>query len=270
MVDWTLFVAFVAFAFTSAFTPGPNNFMLMSSGALFGFKKTIPHVMGVAVGFNFVMLAALLGMGVVIEAFPWLLIFVKVAGAAWLAWLGVKFFNAAIAHKQDKSPTSEVKSVEKPEKSKRSRPFKFYEAVLFQWVNPKGLIMALAAAGAYVGISSDFKLRTLLICGTFFIMGVSSASTWAVAGSALNRLMSQGRSAIVLNIIMGLLLFATAAMILTAHTGEVLVSTTDLRTPMYKVTVIDFIDCNVVATSLVMLDAGAIAMAFSVTFNPSD
>jgi len=215
MIDWTLFIAFVAFAFTSAFTPGPNNFMLMSSGALFGFKRTIPHVMGVAVGFNFVMLAALLGMGVVIETFPWLLTFVKVAGAAWLAWLGVKFFKAALEHKQGKTSSPADKSKEKL----RSRPFRFYEAVLFQWVNPKGLIMALAAAGAYVGISSDFKLRTLLICGTFFIMGVSSASTWAVAGSALNRLMSQGRSAVVLNIIMGLLLFATAAMILTAHTG---------------------------------------------------
>jgi len=215
MIDWTLFVAFVAFAFTSAFTPGPNNFMLMSSGALFGFKRTFPHVMGVAIGFNFVMLAALLGMGVVIETFPWLLTFVKVAGAAWLAWLGFKFFKAALVHKKGKASSPN----DKPEKSKRSRPFRFYEAVLFQWVNPKGLIMALAAAGAYVGISSDFKLRTALICGTFFIMGVSSASTWAVAGSALNRLMSQGRSAVVLNIIMGLLLFATAAMILTAHTG---------------------------------------------------
>jgi len=215
MIDWTLFIAFVAFAFTSAFTPGPNNFMLMSSGALFGFKRTLPHVMGVAVGFNFVMLAALLGMGVVIETFPWLLIFVKFGGATWLAWLGLKFFKAAFALTQTEASSFEENS----EQKSKSRPFRFYESVLFQWVNPKGLIMALAAAGAYVGISSDFKLRTLLICGTFFIMGISSASTWAVAGSALNRLMSQGRSAIVLNIIMGLLLFATAAMILTANTG---------------------------------------------------
>ncbi len=214
MIDWTLFAAFVAFAFTSAFTPGPNNFMLMSSGALFGFRKTTPHIMGVAFGFNLVMLAALLGMGVVIETFPWLLTFVKVAGAAWLAWLGVKFFKAALAHKQKTTSSTN----DKPEQKQRSRPFRFYEAVLFQWVNPKGLIMALAAAGAYVGISDDFKLRTLLICGTFLMMGVTSASTWAVAGSALNRLMSHGRSAVVLNIIMGLLLFATAAMILMAHT----------------------------------------------------
>jgi len=220
MIDWTLFVAFVGFAIASGFTPGPNNFMLMSSGALFGFKKTLPHVLGVAVGFSFVILGALFGMGVVIETFPWILIFVKIAGAIWLMWLGFKFFKAALVHKKNKEFPAE-NSTEKPKEKSRSRPFRFYEAVLFQWVNPKGLIMALAAAGAYVGISNDFKLRTMLICGTFFLVSLSSASTWAIAGSALNRLMSQGRSAVALNIIMGLLLFATAAMILTAHTGTV-------------------------------------------------
>ena len=213
MIDWALYAAFVGFAFTSAFTPGPNNFMLMSSGALFGYRRTVPHVLGVAIGFNFVMLAALLGMGVVIDQFPWLLTVVKVAGAAWLAWLGLKFFKAALQHKRDKMQTAK-----QSETKQRSRPFKFYEAVLFQWVNPKGLIMALAAAGAYVGISSDFKLRTFIICATFLFMGVTSASTWAIAGSALNRMMSHGRSAVVLNVIMGLLLLATAAMILMAHT----------------------------------------------------
>ncbi len=212
MIDWALYIAFVGFAFSSAFTPGPNNFMLMSSGALFGFRRTIPHISGVAIGFNLVMLAALLGMGVVIEQFPWVLTVVKVAGATWLAWLGFKFFKAAFLHNDDQK-----KAEPKTRPSKRSRPFKFYEAVLFQWVNPKGLIMALAAAGAYVGISSDFKLRVVIICATFLFMGFTSASTWAIAGSGLNRLMSQGRSAVVLNIIMGLLLLATAAMILTAH-----------------------------------------------------
>lgn len=206
-MDTALYLTFVGFAFTSAFTPGPNNFMLMSSGALFGFRRTVPHITGVAAGFNLVMLAALFGMGVVIAQFPWLLTIVKAAGATWLAWLGFKFFKAAFTHGD---------ANDKPEMENRSRPFKFYEAVLFQWINPKGLLMALAAAGAYMGISDDAKLRTLLICGTFLFVGVTSASTWTIAGSSLNRLMSSGRSATILNIVMGLLLFATAAMILLA------------------------------------------------------
>ncbi len=211
-MDMPLYLAFALFAFSSAFTPGPNNFMLMSSGALFGFKRTVPHISGVAVGFNFVMLAALLGMGAIVAQFPWSLTIVKIAGATWLAWLGLKFFYAAFTHKDG--------SAKKTKTDERSRPFKFYEAVLFQWVNPKALIMAIAAAGAYMGISDDFKLRTLLILGTFLVMGFGSAGTWAIAGSTLNRLMSKGRPAIALNIIMGILLFGTALMILTAKTSH--------------------------------------------------
>jgi len=213
MIDWPLYAAFVGFALTAGFTPGPNNFMLLSSGALFGMRRTTPHILGIAVGFPIVMLAAMFGMGVVIDLFPWLLTIVKVAGAAWLAWLGFKFLKAALLHKRyAKEPTK------KSQQQERSRPFKFYEAVLFQWVNPKGLIMALATASAYVGISDDFQLRTLMICGTFFLVSLSSASTWAIGGSALNRLMSQGGSAVILNFIMSLLLLATALMILMAHT----------------------------------------------------
>ncbi len=209
-----LYITLVGFAFSSAFTPGPNNFMLMSSGALFGFRRTIPHILGVAIGFNLVLIAAILGMQAVVDQFPWLLTIVKTAGAAWLGWMGIKFFIAAIKHRDTtgKSKTGKAKI------EQRSRPFRFYEAVLFQWVNPKALIMALAAVSGYVGISDDFKLRSFLICGTFLFMGFTSASTWAIAGSALNRLMSQGRSAIILNIIMGLLLIATAIMILMTHT----------------------------------------------------
>ena len=209
-MDTTLYLALVLFAFSSAFTPGPNNFMLMSSGALFGFKRTIPHITGVAIGFNIVLLCALLGMDAVIDQFPWLLMIVKTAGAAWLAWMGLKFFNAAFAKPETK--TKELQT------EKRSRPFRFYEAVLFQWINPKAIIMAIAAVGAYVGVAEDIWVRVALICGTFLFVGFASAGTWTIAGNALNRLMSKGRSATILNVFMGLLLLATAVMILMAKT----------------------------------------------------
>lgn len=209
MINTALYLAFIGFAFSASFTPGPNNFMVMSSGALFGYRRTFPHVLGIALGFNFVMLAAIFGMGAIISQFPWVLTVVKIAGASWLAWLGWKFFLAAFGQN---------KSTDKTDTKERSRPFRFYEAVLFQWVNPKALIMALAAAGAYVGISDDIIVRTALICGTFLFIGIASASTWAIAGSALNRLMSKGRSALILNTVMGLLLFGTALMILLTKT----------------------------------------------------
>ena len=98
-MDTTLYLAFAAFAFTASMTPGPNNFMLMSSGALFGFRRTVPHIAGVFIGFNILMLAAIFGLAAIITQFPWLLTVVKIAGAIWLAWLGLKFFIAAFAKK---------------------------------------------------------------------------------------------------------------------------------------------------------------------------
>lgn len=208
-MDTTLYLAFAAFAFTASITPGPNNFMLMSSGALFGFRRTLPHIFGVFIGFNILMLAAIFGLAAVITQLPWLLIVVKIAGATWLAWLGLKFFIAAFV--RETTGTSS-------ENHNRSRPFHFYEAALFQWANPKALIMAVAAAGAYVGLSDSITVRALLICSTFMVAGVLSATTWTIAGSTLNRLMSSGRSARILNIIMGILLIGTALMIAAART----------------------------------------------------
>lgn len=209
MIDTALLSSFIGVAFLASMTPGPNNLLLMSSGAKFGLKKTIPHICGVFIGFNILMLAAIFGLDALMSKLPWILTVVKIIGSAWLAWLGVKFIQAAL-NTQDISRQKESKD--------RTRPFRFYEAALFQWVNPKALIMAGALAGAYVGISENFVLRTALICGTFLICGMISATTWTIAGSTLNRLMSSGGSAKALNIIMGLLLIGTAIMILLTKT----------------------------------------------------
>lgn len=185
--------------------------MLMSSGAMFGFKRSVPHILGVFVGYNFLLIAAIFGLGAVLSQFPWSLIIIKVCGSAWLSWMGFKFLRSAF--QVDKPETSsKADDIEKAP----SRPFKFYEAALFQWVNPKGLIMATLTAGAYVGIADDILLRTFLMCGTFLVAGCVSASTWTIAGSWLNRLMSSGKSARILNTVMGILLIGTALMILMA------------------------------------------------------
>lgn len=211
MLDVPFFLAFIGFAFSAAMTPGPNNLLLMSSGAMYGLKRTVPHICGVFIGFNFLMLAAIFGLDAVMLKWPFIITFVKIVGSAWLAWMGYQFLQTAFS----------TKNKNKDRKSKTtSRPFRFYEAVLFQWVNPKALLMAGLTAGSFVNISDNFILRTTLICSVFLICGMISATTWTIAGSTLNRLMSSGKSAKTLNIIMGLLLIGTAVMILMtkAHT----------------------------------------------------
>lgn len=205
-MDATLLASFIGFAFIASVTPGPNNLLLMSSGALFGWRRTLPHLAGIMLGFATVMTAAALGLGTLVEAWPWLMTIVKLSGATWLAWLSIRFFRAGIAGGQrataDRAPIS--------------RPFRFYEAVIFQWINPKGLIAAISSAGAYIAIADSLLLRTLLLVGVFVVTGLISCSTWMVAGEALNRYMATGRSAVYVNLAMGVLIVLTAVIILLA------------------------------------------------------
>lgn len=209
-VDITLFLSMLGFALATCITPGPNNFMLMSSGALFGFRRTLPHIFGIQIGFITLTTAAVLGLGAVVLRMPWLILVVRIAGAGWLTWLAIGFLRAARKQSDEDAP-SRIQ--------KHSRPLRFHEAAFFQWANPKGLIIALSASGAYLGISPDPTLRVVTICGAFTVMGMLSATTWTIGGDLLNRLMSTGRSARLLNLMMGFLLLATAVIILMTPTS---------------------------------------------------
>lgn len=201
----TLFFSLVSFALISSTTPGPNNLLLMSSGALFGWRQTLPHLGGILLGFAVVMTSAIFGLGTLVEKWPWLIVVVRVFGAAWLAWMSIRFFKAAINHGNAESQM---------EPAPIARPFTFVEAVLFQWVNPKAIILAVSAAGAYIALAQFVWQRALIIVGVFFLAGVVGCTSWMIAGDILNRYMSAGRSAPYVNGAMGLLILATAVIIL--------------------------------------------------------
>ncbi len=203
-MDLTLLFSMFGFAAISAITPGPNNILLMSSGALYGWRRTMPHLIGVQIGFQLMMLMAVFGLGILVLFLPWLVPISKILGAGWLSWMGVQFLRAAWDH-------SRVTS--KPKKAKVGRPFKLYEAVLFQWVNPKAYIMCLSASGAYIGLSSSTAMRALVIGAVFTSVGLFASMVWMLAGDGLNKYLTDGRRATVFNLVMGLLLFLTAAII---------------------------------------------------------
>lgn len=204
-MDYALFGSLVGFAFIASITPGPNNLLLMSSGALFGLRRTLPHLGGVQIGFAIMMTAAVFGLGTLIDRWPWLVTVVRIGGSAWLAWMSLRFFKAAV---RGANPEASMDA------APISRPFRFYEALLFQWVNPKALIAAISSAGAYIAIADEAWQRAAVMVGVFFMMGGFGCLTWMVAGDALNRCMSTGRSAIWVNTAMGLLILVTAAYIL--------------------------------------------------------
>ena len=204
-MDPALIASLVGFSFVTCITPGPNNLLLMSSGALFGFRATLPHVAGIQVGFGLIVASAVFGLDAVIDSWPWLLTVVKIGGASWLFWMAARFLRAS-ATSATRGSESRVETI--------SRSFRFYEAVLFQWVNPKAIAIALSAAGAYVAISDEVIERAIVIGAVFFLVGCISSSSWLTLGGALNRSMSSGRHAIMINAAMGVLLLATAIYVL--------------------------------------------------------
>ena len=106
-MDSTLLVSLTGFAFISALTPGPNNLLLMSSGALFGWQRSLPHLGGVLLGFAILMSSAVFGLGSVVAKWPWLVTVVRIFGAAWLAWMSFRYFLASLrgpATDADSSP----------------------------------------------------------------------------------------------------------------------------------------------------------------------
>lgn len=187
------FVALVAFAFVSSITPGPNNFMLLASGVNFGFRRTIPHMVGIGVGFFSLLMGVGLGLGALLEAYPQLHTTLKFAGGAYLLWLAFK-----TARSRSMSSGS----------AGRDRPMTFLEAAAFQWVNPKAWIMAVTAMAVYTSPSAPY-LSVLLVAAAFALVNFPSVSTWAGFGTALRGFLADPVRLKWFNIAMGALLAAS-------------------------------------------------------------
>jgi threonine/homoserine/homoserine lactone efflux protein len=205
VMDIALYTSLVGFVIVMSVTPGPNNLMMMSSSVLFGVRATIPHWLGVNIGFNIMLVAAVFGLGELVQRYDWMLPLVKIGGSVWLSWMAWKFVQAGLA------PVKSGSSL-KPEQ--RSRPFKLHEAALFQWVNPKAILMTISAAGAYIALADGPTERALLIVVTFLLFGAPCGMLWILAGGALKRFMSGEKTARWLNLGIGGLLVATTGLIL--------------------------------------------------------
>ncbi|MGO4564179.1 LysE family translocator [Rhizobium sp. 2YAF20] len=162
------FLALLLFAFTTSITPGPNNMMLFASGVNFGFRRTIPHMLGIGAGFLFLLLGVGLGLGALLHAVPSAYTFLKFAGGAYLVWIAWKLANSRSLS----------------EKQSGAAPMSFLAAAAFQWINPKAWVMAVTAMATYT-IPSLYFASVLIVGAAFALVNVPSVSTWAGFGSAL-------------------------------------------------------------------------------------
>lgn len=180
-MDTAVFLSFVSFAFVASITPGPNNLMVMASGATFGWRRTLPHLMGIATGFAVLISATVLGLGLVLERIPFAFDVMRAVGVIWLLWLAWQLAAPALlasdAQTGQDGPTA------------GARPFTLLQAAAFQWVNPKSWTMAIAATGAYSGLAASPGLRAAIMAATFIAIAPLCNGVWLMAGGALQRLL---------------------------------------------------------------------------------
>lgn len=185
-----------SFAFATVFTPGPNNLMLMASGTNYGFRRTLPHMAGVAYGFPLMVLLVGLGALRLFDLWPPAYLILKILSGAYLLYLAWKIATAA--------PPGEAEAA--------GRPLTFVQAAAFQWVNPKAWAMAISAITLYA--ASRTPSAIFWVAATYAVIGTFSASGWTAFGTVIRRVLNRPGRLRAFNIAMALVLIASFAVVL--------------------------------------------------------
>lgn len=190
-MTYELFSALALFALVGTMTPGPNNLMLLASGANFGLTRTLPHMLGIILGFPAMILLVGLGALQLFDRWPLLHTLLLAGSVVYMLWLAWKIAHAAPPDEQ----------------SAAGRPLTFLQSAGFQWINPKAWTMALGAITLYAA-SRDFG-ALLWVVGTYVAAGVLSTTTWTVLGRQMRRLLRAPQRLRLFNRAMALLLLAS-------------------------------------------------------------
>ncbi|MFV3306724.1 LysE family translocator [Pseudomonas sp. NY15181] len=192
--------AFVLFAFVTSITPGPNNMMLLASGVNFGVRRTLPHMLGISIGFLLLVVAVGTGLHQLFERFPASYQALRYAGGAYLLYLAWK-----IARSGAPQATGEH----------NARPMSFLQAAAFQWVNPKAWVMAVGAIATYLPPDA-FISNVILLATLFAVVNLPSVGVWTILGSLLRRWLENPMRLRLFNLGMAALLVASLYPLLTS------------------------------------------------------
>ena len=186
----------VLFAFVSSGTPGPNNLLLWASGIQFGFRATVPQIIGTSAGIGALALGVAAGLGIVVTRVPEVELALKVIGSAYLLFLAFQLAGGGVIHR-----------------ARIERPLRFHEAAAFQFLNPKGWLFVLAAVSTFRPDDLPVAIGSAMVILTMMVVVIPTAATWAAGGTALHRVVANQRSHRTLNGALGLLLAASIAFI---------------------------------------------------------
>ncbi|MEM8821983.1 MAG: LysE family translocator [Pseudomonadota bacterium] len=172
-MTYELFLGLTVFAFVSSITPGPNNLMIMASGANFGVARSVPHLLGIALGFGAMIVLVGLGLAQIFAAFPVLKTVLAGLSVLYLLWLAWKIAHAAPPEAQ----------------AAEGRPLTFLQAAAFQWVNPKAWTMALTAVTLY---TAGGPWAVISVAAWFTLVNLPSITMWLLMGVQLRRWLTSG------------------------------------------------------------------------------
>lgn len=169
------YAALILFTISTSITPGPNNVMIMTSGANHGFRKSIPHLLGIELGFPAMLVAIGLGAAEIFQQFPVLFTVLKIIGTVYLTYLALKIATAPVQNFEHR----------------HQQPLTFLQAALFQWVNPKAWVMAIGAVVTYTIANDTYLTQVFIIAGLFVVFGTPCTITWLWFGSSLKKVLSE-------------------------------------------------------------------------------
>jgi len=191
-VSLQLALAAAMFCFAGALTPGPNNVMLLASGVNFGFARSLPHMTGIVAGYAFLLVMVGMGLGQTVIDHPLAFQALRVGGAVYLVWLAWKIATATGGAKGEG----------------RGKPLTFFEAAAFQWVNVKGVLLAVSAVAAFTR-PADFAATLAVLLTVSTVATIVSVVVWTLFGTSLRQFLADARKARVFNVVMAALLLAS-------------------------------------------------------------
>ena len=196
MFDTNLIFALVSFYFVMYVTPGPNNAMVLTSGLKFGFLRSIPHMIGITIGHVTQLILVCLGLGKIFQIYPEIQSILKILCAIYLIYLGYKIVGSFSKLNDDDS-----------------RPLKFYEAALFQIVNPKAWTISSMAASSFLPKDGNLFFSIIFIASVALIICPISISPWAAFGSGIKNLVKNNKIKVIIEFFLAFLLLITAILI---------------------------------------------------------
>ena len=197
MINFALFSALTAFYFTMFFTPGPNNAMLTASGMKFGFMRTLPHLVGISLGHIIQIGLTCFGLANLFLIYPQVQFYMKILCFLYLLYLGWKMIGS-------------FNSIQK----ETGRPLRFYEASLFQFINPKAWSIAVTVASGFFPTEENIFIGIAFVTITAAVINLPTCSLWALFGSGLRKFINNENAKKLIEYLLAVLLFLTGLYIL--------------------------------------------------------